>query len=244
MTCGYTVDEQIEIFRKHYNTISTISISLDCFKEMYACQDTTVLVNILQDLMWQKFQVRDLTFYELFERSGGKDFIVTAVNLEECSVRLLSAKHSPHISVVQGTLASMSIPFVFPAVQIEGYKYIDGGCMMNYPYHIFDPELTLGLYLLPSRGVSECQTFKDYVKQVGKCIFFSQDENIIHMSRKYQNKMILLKTNTPIIPLEPDRYNIQVQLLLGGLQAAMKWRFDPTIFLWFVASLFKFQDLR
>jgi len=235
MTCGFSVHEQIAIFKRHYKTISTINVSLNFFRESYACQDAKELVNIMQDLLESKFQVRDLTFQDLFERSG-RDLVITAVNLEECSVRLFSHNRSPNVSVIQATMASMSIPLVFPAVEIEGQKYVDGGTMLNYPCNVYPPYETLGLYLLQDRLSAECKGFKNYFKQVAKAVFFAQDEYVLHMAQTCQN-MILLRTSCPLLPPEPDRYNVNVHLFFGGLQAALKWRFNPVIFLWFVSSL-------
>lgn len=65
---------------------------------------------------------------------------VTTTNISNPKLpasKIFSSKSTANSSVFDATLASMSIPFLFPYVLIEGTKYVDGGWVKNIPSDIW-----------------------------------------------------------------------------------------------------------
>lgn len=82
-------------------------------------------------------------FAKLMPESGIKDLYVIAATLpaarrDVCEMKIFSIEHTPHIEVALAVRASVSLPKIFKPVQIDGVKYVDGGCIANFPIHIFD----------------------------------------------------------------------------------------------------------
>uniref|UniRef100_A0A6C0BP32 PNPLA domain-containing protein n=1 Tax=viral metagenome TaxID=1070528 RepID=A0A6C0BP32_9ZZZZ len=233
LACGYTVDEMLRIFMQHYKFISTINMSVQVFSSKHALQEARDLEIIVEGLIAQKFQCLDLTFAELYARTG-TDLVVCAVNLNTCQTRLFSHARTPHTSVLQATMASMAIPFVFPAVEIDGHMYVDGGCMMNYPWPAFPVKDTLGLCILQKRQQAQHMDLKHLMKQTLQAVFFAQDEVLL---QRDDLNLIILPATCPVIPLNPEEYDVAVNACIGGLCASRQWHFDPLIFAWFVFYL-------
>ncbi len=93
----------------------------------------------------------DMSFKEFYNITG-VDLVVTGVNISRHEPRYFSVWHTPDFPVVEAIALSMSIPFAFKPVYIEGgvrkgdqaqndaYQglYVDGGMLNNYPVRAFD----------------------------------------------------------------------------------------------------------
>jgi len=75
---------------------------------------------------------------EYFPSFRFKDLIVTGTNITNESLDLFSHFSTPNMQVSLAVRASASFPKVFECVEYNGKKYIDGGCLLNYPMSIFD----------------------------------------------------------------------------------------------------------
>ncbi|MBK9536705.1 MAG: patatin-like phospholipase family protein [Flavobacteriales bacterium] len=93
----------------------------------------------------------DMSFKEFYNITG-VDLVLTGVNISRHEPRYFSVWHTPDFPVVEAVALSMSIPFAFKPVYIEGgvrkgdqaqnlaYQglYVDGGMLNNYPVRAFD----------------------------------------------------------------------------------------------------------
>ena len=79
-----------------------------------------------------------------FRKHGLRDLYVVASNLSKHEIQIFSAETTPDAPVADAVRMSMSIPFVFEALQFDGTQfgqgdwYVDGGLFKNYPIDIFD----------------------------------------------------------------------------------------------------------
>jgi len=79
-----------------------------------------------------------------FRKQGLLDLNVVASNLSKHEIQVFSAETTPDAPVAAAVRMSMSIPFVFEALQFDGKQfgqgdwYVDGGLFKNYPIDIFD----------------------------------------------------------------------------------------------------------
>lgn len=127
------------------------------------------LTNWLNDLMFAKTGVKDITFAQLKqlcnEDNKFKNLSVSATNLTLQNWQILNAKTFPNMRIADAVRISASIPLYFTAVfmdnsgnlyerkprDIESFVMADGGFISNYPIHIYDStykvDKTLGLLL-------------------------------------------------------------------------------------------------
>ena len=101
--------------------------------------------DFLRDAVEERLDDGDATFADL-NNKGGLDLHVHATNLSTQRVKEFSFAKTPDISLALAVRASMSIPLLFDAVNIDGQILVDGGVVLNYPiFGLGRLEETLGL---------------------------------------------------------------------------------------------------
>lgn len=105
-------------------------------------------LSYIQNLIEKKTGNPGITFSELRKLSA-IDLHVFATDLDTQDVKEFCDELTPNVKVCDGVRASMSIPGVFIAYEIDGVLFMDGGCVMNYPIRSFDNvsaiESTIGI---------------------------------------------------------------------------------------------------
>jgi len=79
----------------------------------------------------------DVTFSEL-KKYSNKKFTVNALNISDSKLEYFNYDLTPDIKVVDAIRASCGLPFLFPAYQINGKFYLDGGICNNCPIDLVD----------------------------------------------------------------------------------------------------------
>lgn len=69
-----------------------------------------------------------------------RELHIFATNLNTNGVQRFSHECTPEVPVLKAIRASMSIPLLFEAVEINGDIFVDGGVVYNYPVTAFDFE--------------------------------------------------------------------------------------------------------
>jgi predicted acylesterase/phospholipase RssA len=82
---------------------------------------------------------KDITFKEIYELTK-KKLIINATNINDHKVEYFSHETFPDVKVVDAVCASLSVPLVFPAFEINGKFYHDG-CFLNNCQTNMLPEL-------------------------------------------------------------------------------------------------------
>ncbi len=121
-----------------------------------------------------------LTFAQLDELARTnpatfKRLSVVASNLTRQKSQVFNAQTHPDLPIWLAVRASMSIPFIFEPVQIDGDYHVDGGLAWNYPIDLYDTVTidkkngtcirdsnpsTLGFFLESPAQVADGDTFK------------------------------------------------------------------------------------
>jgi predicted patatin/cPLA2 family phospholipase len=100
----------------------------------------------LTDFIKQKYGVDDLSFIE-FVKKTGVNLYIRAINVNTTKVHIFSLENTPNVSVIDACAASMSIPFIFKPVVIDGEYYVDSVlCDFQY-FKDVDKENILGIML-------------------------------------------------------------------------------------------------
>lgn len=132
---GYTSDELYSFIKKFdFSKLKNIDVSL--FINSYGLNSGDALIEILRKFVERKKISFDITFKELYEKTG-KTLIVTVVNVQMRKVEYLSHLTHPTMKVIHSIRMTIQIPFVFTPVEFNGNLYIDGGCIDNFPLEQF-----------------------------------------------------------------------------------------------------------
>ncbi len=82
---------------------------------------------------------RTTTFIELAIRCPeAPDLYLKGTNISTGTSVTFCAEETPDMAVLDAVRISMSIPFFFSSVKLNGEHYADGGVLNNYPIQLFD----------------------------------------------------------------------------------------------------------
>jgi predicted acylesterase/phospholipase RssA len=86
----------------------------------------------ISDAIFRKFKTKEITFGELWNRRP-IGLHVSAFCTERGQTVYFSRETHPGASVVDAVCASIAVPFLFSAVKIDDWRYVDGGFQENIP---------------------------------------------------------------------------------------------------------------
>nr|XP_022306873.1 uncharacterized protein LOC111113157 isoform X3 [Crassostrea virginica] len=99
------------------------------------------IYNWFGEVMEQKTGNKDITFSELYEKTG-KELCVVVTNLNHMTEEYCHVKTTPDMPIRLAVRMSMAIPGMFQATNYtyngETNTYVDGGVICNYPIHCYD----------------------------------------------------------------------------------------------------------
>jgi predicted acylesterase/phospholipase RssA len=91
-----------------------------------------VVIEFLKKQLQKKLKLDDITFLEFAKRTGC-NLVVTACKVSSMDIVYFSFENTPHLSVLTGIRASVSLPVIFTPVNIDNVLYIDAGIVLNFP---------------------------------------------------------------------------------------------------------------
>ncbi|XP_014785272.1 uncharacterized protein LOC106880001 [Octopus bimaculoides] len=135
-----TVSEHLEKFLS--DNQCTDEIPQDEMFEKFGWNSGQKFFDWFGDILTQKCGNADITFQELYNRTG-KELCIVAVNLNRMKEEYFHPKTTPDVVVRRAVLMTISVPGMSQPVKFsvadspESY-YLDGGMLCNYPIHCFD----------------------------------------------------------------------------------------------------------
>ncbi|XP_014785274.1 uncharacterized protein LOC106880002 [Octopus bimaculoides] len=96
----------------------------------------------LGTLLKEKYENADITFQELYEKTG-KELCIVVLNLNRMREEYFHCKTTPTTAIRWAVQMSISVPGLFQPLTFNAGKsrrnyYLDGGILCNYPIHCFD----------------------------------------------------------------------------------------------------------
>ena len=91
---------------------------------------------------------------------------ITASNISARRARVISSAADPDFSTARAVRASISLPFIFAPVVIDGDIYVDGGWLMNLPCEVFKNDLPVLAFRFKNRNAVS-SSIKSAAKYVG-----------------------------------------------------------------------------
>lgn len=142
LTLGYSVSEISEIlmsldFAKFEDDSYGVIRDLHRLKKDYGLCKGDTLHAWIQELIFGKMGTRNITFSELYTRTG-IFLVITGTCLNKQKTVFFNKDTTPDMDVSLAVRISSCIPIFFRAVRYQGDLYIDGGVLMNYPLYVFD----------------------------------------------------------------------------------------------------------
>lgn len=199
---GYTPDEMYEIV-KNFNMDNMKCISIGNLLKDYGLDTGIKLEYVLKRLIKAKGYNENISLGELYKITSN-EFILTTTCLNTKKTKYLSYKEDSELPLYKAVRMSTSIPIFYTPVEYKGMLYIDGGCMDNYPIHIFNKFINkvIGVYLVEEiEHISKINNLESCLFETINCLMHGANYNSIKGYEKYT-----IQINIP--PINMMNYNI------------------------------------
>ena len=219
---GYTPEEIEEIvLKKKFSSL--INISLLSLLGKYGLDDGEKILNWLKEYARKKDISDDITFIELYKKTG-INFRVGVTNLTESQQEILDCRSWPNLSVYKAIKMSFSIPFVFSSVKFNNCVYVDGAITDNYPIEVYNDMMseTIGIQLVSRKKRCETDTFLSFVSSVMKCLKVQLEDKIL------DNRTLCIPAGEVTSMSFDITKDQKIAMIKEAYEMAEKWKFDST----------------
>lgn len=244
LSLGYTSSE-LEIIFKTFNFKDYIKISADAlirFLCVKGIENGNNLRDFIKNCIKNKTNDENITFLQAFKKYN-ITLQIGITNLTKSQFELLNYKTHPDVPIYNAIIASMSIPFVFEPVNINGDLCCDGGIIDNLPVDYIDnsiiPSLTdndnitintLGIYLHNIHKIIDANNYKtvsllDYFNSVLSSTSFVCRERANKKNEKYKVIVIEIPSNIMTF-LKLDITNTDFEIVINLGYNTVKTYFD------------------
>lgn len=168
------------------------------FIDNFGLDNGEKVVLVFKTIIQEIFNKDDLTFQEFYDITN-IEYIVQATNLNKYCLETFSYKTRPKMSIIQAVRMSITIPFYYTPISIDGDYYVDGGVLTSVPYieELKNNKNVLTLHV--SRIIkpeSSYASFIDYMFDVWLCFMNNRIEkqlNVDTIEYRHENYTILPK---------------------------------------------------
>jgi NTE family protein len=201
LNINYKTYEIYEIFSQlDFNKMKNIDFPSLFTK--FGVDNGDILKLILHKLFNGKNIPTDVTFKQLFELTN-KKLIIVATCINTKTPFYMSVDSTPNLSVITSICMSCAVPFYFVPIEYEGKLYIDGGCIDNYPIHLYENQLdnVIGIYLASIRDKAEkISNLEDFIYNTLESFYECISLRCVLGYEKYTFKIFI--SNTQFLNLE------------------------------------------
>jgi NTE family protein len=129
------------------------------------------IMDHIKEIIRQKTEVLDITFNELYLKTGKKLYI-NAVCLTDNKIEYFSIDNAPDMPVSMALRMSISIPFIFVPVKYNNKLYVDGGMLEYIPNIFTDNSLIIKItHTCSTETTTDPTNLKDYCLKLYLCLF-------------------------------------------------------------------------
>ena len=202
---GYTMTEMRQINTGlNFSLIQNLDPeSIFTFMDTFGLDDGSNFDKLLGVLLRTKGLSPAITFAEFAHQfPHSPQLRIYATDVRTCLKKEFRAKETPDVAMKFAVLASASIPFVFvpPREESSGNMFVDGGLIVQSPFHHLDDAEraeTLGLaFNLRKKIISDqspATTILDYFKRLYFSIYHHHD---VAMDEKWGHRIVYIDTGT------------------------------------------------
>lgn len=150
----------------------------------YGLDDGTRMILVLKKLLNAKGYDSDISFKNLYKKTK-INLIVTGSCINDKKIYYFSHTSYPDMKVLDAVRISISVPIIFTPCVFEGKIFVDGGCIDNFPIHLFSNtiENVIGVYVAENREyVQEIKFIEEYLNNTIQCLFegVAQRDTLLH----------------------------------------------------------------
>ncbi|AYV78661.1 MAG: patatin-like phospholipase, partial [Edafosvirus sp.] len=213
---GFSPDEMFG-FLKGFDFDKMKSVNLTNFLDKYGFDNGIKLEYTLKRLFNAKKVDPNITFAELYKKTN-KTLIIVATCLNDKKSYYFSHETEPDMPVIIALRMSSCIPVYFTPIIYKDMIYIDGGCIDNYPIHLFRARLNevIGIYLVDTHNtVTTIDNIEEFLIQVVQCLMEGVTFNSTKGFDQFTVKIEL--DNISIMDLGID-INLKLKMFQSGYQ--------------------------
>ena len=188
---GYTVSEMEKFMylfdTKRFSSFESIEkISIIEILQNYGFDNGENIHIVINKLLKGKGLKENITLLELYQHNK-KKFIATTVCINTKSTEYLSYETYPNMRVSDAIRMSTCVPIYFMPVIMNNKYYIDGGCMDNYPIHLFKNRIdeVIGVYVDNIYEANDINNFQSYLMNTYQTYNKGYVHNILRNWEKY-----------------------------------------------------------
>jgi len=133
----------------------------------------------------------NITLQQLYEQTD-KEIYMSTVCLNKMKPCYISHNSDPNLPLFNAIRMSISIPIFYTPFEYKDHLYIDGGCMDNYPIHLFKDKIdkVIGIYLSGHVNVlNKIEDLETFLIYAIKC--FMEGYNM-QTFKGYENNTVLV----------------------------------------------------
>lgn len=190
------------------------------FVDKLGMEDGNRMMIIIRRLLRTKKLSEDITFIDLYKITG-YDLIITGSCVSNKKIYYFNKDSYPKMKVIESIRISISIPIFFIPHKFKHKLFVDGGCIDNYPIHIFNDELenTIGIYVSTERKKSKINSIESYMANLMDLFF---EGNSYLCKRGFEKYTIEIKCeNIPMTDPNLDDKDM-IKLFDDGYISAME----------------------
>ena len=205
LNIGYTVDE-IYKFSKIFDISKTTDINITNIFDTYSLCHYEHCEKIFVNQLKLKNINPDIKLIELYKKTK-KKLILTTVCINTKQVEYISYETYPEMPLITAIKMTSAVPILFPFVEYNNKKYVDGGLLENFPISIFHDQLdkVIGINIMAELPSKHSNIIEYILLILGIVYFngFNKYENQIYKNSVFN--LILNDNNTFNFELTPEK---------------------------------------
>jgi len=214
---GYRHTELIDFVRNFdFGDVSELSVMN--FPDRYGLESGDKIVKLLRIMLKRKMQCEDISFSELYDRTG-LSLCLNTVCLNTRELIYLDKQNYPELSVIMAVRMTVSLPILFTPVQWKNKYYVDGGLLQNFPIRQGEPGRTLGVGFCRDNSEHNINGIESFLMGIWTCIY--RNANRLEHPPGYQIVMLDLSRILGSVEFDISR-ETRHQMYLIGYQQTLK----------------------
>ena len=157
LNIGYTIEELNDIVF-HINFEIFQELKVINIIEKCGFDEGIKITNFLKALIINKNYNPNITFLELFEKTG-KILTIVSTNITKGLPEYHNKDTEPDLSVLLSVRMSSNIPIIFAPIMYKGNYYLDGALLVPYPYFFIKNTKKIGIWLFDTEEFNFINSF-------------------------------------------------------------------------------------
>lgn len=197
---GYDINTIINIIYELNLEKVSLEFDFENLIENYGIDNGSKVITIIQTMLYNKYELYDITFNELYDKTT-KELLIISANYSKKKEVIFSYKNYPNLSIILALRMSISIPFIFNPVNFNNDLYVDGGLINNFGIEYCCIDKTIGICL--ENSDTKIENFFDYC--IGYFNIFNKFTTIKNNIGNNDNIIILKKGNHLLSNFNPNK---------------------------------------